>query len=55
MARYRRVLRRPVVVVPEPPLSELRKDELIARAEKAGLDSSGTKADIIARLESAGG
>lgn len=29
----------------------LLKDELVALAEGRGLDSSGTKADIIARLE----
>lgn len=31
--------------------TELKKDELIALAEERGLDSSGTKADIIERLE----
>lgn len=31
--------------------SDLKKDELVALAEERGLDSSGTKADIIERLE----
>lgn len=43
------------VAAPEPesetPLDELRKDDLVALAEEAGVDTSGTKADIIARLE----
>jgi hypothetical protein len=34
-----------------PPLTELKKDELIAMAEAKGVDTSGTKADIIERLE----
>jgi hypothetical protein len=34
-------------------LESLKKDDLIERAEAAGVDSSGTKADIIARLEAA--
>lgn len=31
--------------------TDLKKDELIALAEERGVDSSGTKAEIIARLE----
>lgn len=31
-------------------LSSLKKDELVIEAEKRGVDSSGTKADIIERL-----
>lgn len=34
----------------EPALGSLKKDELIALADEQGVDSSGTKADIIARL-----
>lgn len=34
-----------------PPLDRLLKDELVAMAEAKGLDTSGTKADIIERLE----
>lgn len=55
-----RIRRRPVryradapkaAPAPEAPdYSSLKKDELIAEAEKRGLDSSGTKADIIERL-----
>jgi hypothetical protein len=33
-----------------PDYSDLKKDELIVEAEKQGLDSSGTKAEIIERL-----
>jgi hypothetical protein len=36
-------------------LSKLPKAELVDRAEKAGVDSSGTKAEIVAALEKAGG
>lgn len=36
---------------PEPDLASLKKDELVEAAESQGVDSSGTKADIIARLE----
>ena len=32
------------------PLDELSKDELVAAAEKHGLDTRGTKADLIERL-----
>lgn len=32
-------------------LADLKKDELVALAEARGLDASGTKADIIERLE----
>lgn len=35
-------------------LESLKKDELVARAEAAGLDTSGTKADLIERLTSGG-
>jgi len=31
-------------------LEDLKKDELVAKAEEAGVDSSGTKAEIIERL-----
>lgn len=31
-------------------LSKLNKDELVEKVEKLGVDSSGTKAEIIARL-----
>jgi hypothetical protein len=31
-------------------LEGLKKDELVAQAEKRGLDTSGTKADLIERL-----
>ena len=36
-------------------LSSLSKPELVERAEKAGVDSSGTKADIIERLQASEG
>lgn len=36
---------------PTPALSSMKKDELIEEAEKRGIDSSGTKAEIIERLE----
>ena len=32
-------------------LSKLSKDELVAAAERAGVDTTGTKAEIAARLE----
>jgi hypothetical protein len=32
-------------------LDELKKDELVALAEERGIDSSGNKPDIIARLK----
>jgi hypothetical protein len=35
-----------------PDFDELKKDELIALAEERGIDSSGNKPDIIARLKS---
>jgi hypothetical protein len=58
-----RIRRRPVryratarttepVVEAEADLSSMKKDELVAEAEKRGVDSSGTKAEIIERLES---
>lgn len=31
-------------------LDDLKKDELVAEAEKAGLPATGTKADLIGRL-----
>jgi hypothetical protein len=34
-------------------LANLKKDELVEKAEEAGVDASGTKADIIERLEEA--
>lgn len=34
-----------------PDLDTLKKDELVAMAEERDVDASGTKADIIARLE----
>lgn len=57
MARYRRVAPKPIVVVPTPPpapavdLGSLKKDELVGLATAAGVDASGTKAEIQARLE----
>jgi hypothetical protein len=36
---------------PTPALTTLKKDELVALAEEQGKDTSGTKADIIERLE----
>jgi hypothetical protein len=36
---------------PAPDLTTLKKDELVEVAEEQGVDTSGTKADIIARLE----
>lgn len=33
-----------------PDLDTLKKDELVALADERGVDSSGTKADLIARL-----
>jgi hypothetical protein len=35
-----------------PDFDELKKDELVALAEQRGIDSSGNKPDIIARLKS---
>jgi hypothetical protein len=49
MARYRRVARKAAPVV-KPDLSTLTKAELVSLAEERGIDSSGTKADLIARL-----
>ncbi len=37
-------------VVVATPLDELSKDELVSAAEKHGLDTKGTKADLIERL-----
>ena len=34
-----------------PDLTTLKKDDLVSLADKRGLDSSGTKADILARLQ----
>lgn len=34
-------------------LKSLKKPELVALANKAGLDSTGTKAELVARLEAA--
>jgi hypothetical protein len=34
-----------------PSLDKLKKDELVAMAEAQGLDTSGTKDDIVKRLE----
>lgn len=58
MARYRRVGKRivrtpPPTVAPEPAqdYGSLLKADLVALAQERGLDSSGTKADIVARLE----
>ena len=51
MSRYNYNVRRPI---PEPApvdLTALKKDELVELAEERGEDSSGTKADIIERLE----
>ena len=57
----RRLFRRPgaaaVAPAPEPEtppadLASLKKAELVEFAEERGVDSSGTKADIIARFES---
>jgi hypothetical protein len=51
MASYRRVAPKPRVVVTSPPdLSALLKGDLVALAEQRGLDTSGTKADLVARL-----
>jgi hypothetical protein len=61
MAQYRAVPRKAVVVAPveeaavEEDLSALKKAELIELAEERELDTSGTKADIIERIETAGG
>ena len=68
MARYayewkdtehgKRLFRRPsrkareAAAAETPALSTLKKDELIELAEARGEDTSGTKADIIERLES---
>jgi hypothetical protein len=56
----RRLFRRPgsgprpartvVTTTAEPDLSTLKKDELIELADKQGVDTAGTKADIIERL-----
>lgn len=35
-------------------LHDLKKDDLVARAEAAGVDSSGTKDELVERLEKAG-
>ena len=51
-----RLFRRPSAAslkaaAPKPDLASLKKDELIEVATEQGLDTSGTKADIIERLE----
>lgn len=50
MARYRRVARKAPVVVTAPDLDKLLKADLVALAEKRGLDSSGTAAELRERL-----
>lgn len=51
MANYRRVARRPVVVVEMPKWSDANtKAELTDAAAARGLDTSGNKADLIKRL-----
>jgi hypothetical protein len=37
-----------------PPVASLKKDDLVALAESKDVDTSGTKAEIIARLEGDG-
>jgi hypothetical protein len=49
MATYRRVAPKARVVV-APDLISLNKSDLVALADKRGVDSSGTKADLVARL-----
>lgn len=44
---------RPVEPDPAPALGDMLKADLVSLAESRGIDSSGTKADILARLESA--
>lgn len=52
MAKYRRVAKKVIVATPPPvDLGSLRKDELVNLATAAGVDASGTKAEIQARLE----
>ncbi len=41
-----------VTVAPEPPLCSAHKARWVAYAEAVGVDSSGTKAQIIARVTS---
>jgi hypothetical protein len=51
----RPLARAPIVVAPvvvEPALDEMLKADLVSLAESKGVDSSGTKADIVARLGS---
>jgi hypothetical protein len=43
----------PVAETVERDYSGMLKDELVAEAESRGIDSSGTKAEIIERLEAA--
>lgn len=66
MARYAYRLRRPEITrrlaparvvapkpkhaAPKPQYDAMLKADLVAAAERRGLDSSGTKADLIARL-----
>lgn len=57
MARYRRVPRKaPVERTPTAPatpdLESLLKADLVALAEQRGVDTSGTKADLVERLRS---
>lgn len=47
-----RVVRRPTPSVPAASVDTLKKAELVALAEERGLDTSGTKADIVERLTS---
>jgi hypothetical protein len=46
------VVEQPAVVKTEPALDEMLKSDLVSLAESTGVDSSGTKADILARLGS---
>jgi hypothetical protein len=45
------VEQQPVAAEQAPDYDEMKKDELIALAEQRGIDSSGNKPDIIARLK----
>jgi SAP domain-containing protein len=46
---------KPEATPPAPDLAALKKAELVELADERGVDSSGTKADIIERLESPAG
>ncbi len=50
----RGLVARPMTESATTDLEDLRKAELVELAESQGLDSSGTKADIIARIQEAG-